>query len=107
TGGRVDVTGARENKEIVLRVRDNGIGIDAILLPQVFEMFVQGGHSRDSSDSGLGLCLSLARTLTTLHGGTITAHSDGPDCGSEFTVRLPAWTATDLPTQELEGTSER
>ena len=107
SGGRVDVTAARENKEIVLRVRDNGIGIDATLLPQVFEMFVQGGHSRDNSDGGLGLGLSLARTLTALHGGTITAHSDGPDCGSEFSVRLPAWTATVLPTHEPDGTTER
>jgi PAS domain S-box-containing protein len=89
-GGRVDVIGAREDNEIVLRVRDNGIGIDPALLPDLFDMFVQGTRGPDRSEGGLGLGLSLARTLTMLHGGTVTAHSDGPGRGSEFTVRLPA-----------------
>jgi CheY-like chemotaxis protein len=74
----------------VLRVRDNGAGIDAALLPEVFEMFVQGTRGSDRSEGGLGLGLSLVRTLTTLHGGSVSAHSDGPGRGSEFTVRLPA-----------------
>jgi len=94
-GGRVEVVAARERNEIVLRVRDNGIGIDSNLLPHVFEMFVQGARGPDS-ESGLGLGLSLARTLTTLHGGTLSAHSDGPGCGSEFIVRLPTSIASDL-----------
>jgi len=89
-GGHIEVNGALEGGEVVLRVRDNGAGIDAALLPNVFEMFVQGTRSADRSEGGLGLGLSLVRTLTILHGGTVSAHSDGPGHGSEFTVRLPA-----------------
>jgi signal transduction histidine kinase/ActR/RegA family two-component response regulator len=93
-GGRVEVTAAREGDDVVLRVRDNGIGIDTVLLPHVFEMFVQGERSPDRPQGGLGLGLSLVRTLTTLHGGSVGAHSDGLGRGSEFTVRLPALLST-------------
>jgi CheY-like chemotaxis protein len=89
-GGRVDVIGAREGDTIVLRVRDNGSGIEPGLLPNVFEMFVQGARGPDRSAGGLGLGLSLVRNFIKLHGGTVSAHSDGPDRGSEFIVRLPA-----------------
>ena len=89
-GGDVEVTAAREGDEVVLRVRDSGMGIDPALLPDVFEMFVQGARGPDRAEGGLGLGLSLVRTLTALHGGTVSAHSDGPGRGSEFTVRLPA-----------------
>jgi PAS domain S-box-containing protein len=92
-GGRVEVTAAREGSEVVLRVCDDGIGIEAELLPHVFETFVQGGRGADRAQGGLGLGLSLVRTLTMLHGGTVEARSDGPDQGSELTVRLPASTA--------------
>ena len=77
-GGRIEVTAAREGDDVVLRVRDNGMGIDPALLPQMFEMFVQGERGPDRSQGGLGLGLSLVRTLTALHGGTVSAHSDGP-----------------------------
>jgi PAS domain S-box-containing protein len=89
-GGRIDLMAAREDDDVILRVRDNGVGIDPVLLPQVFDMFVQGARGPDRSQGGLGLGLSLAQTLTKLHGGTVTAHSNGPGCGSEFIVRLPA-----------------
>jgi CheY-like chemotaxis protein len=89
-GGRIDVSAAREDDEVVLRVRDNGAGIDAALLPNVFEMFVQGTRGADRSEGGLGLGLALVRSLTMLHGGTVSVFSDGPGRGSEFTVRLPA-----------------
>jgi PAS domain S-box-containing protein len=89
-GGRVDVTAGREGDDVVLRVRDNGRGIDAELLPHVFDLFVQGARGPDRAEGGLGLGLSVAKTLTTLHGGTISAESDGPGRGSAFTVRLPA-----------------
>jgi PAS domain S-box-containing protein len=92
-GGRVEVTAAREGDLVVLRVRDDGIGIDAGLLPQMFEMFVQGPRGSDRSQGGLGLGLSLARTFVTLHGGTITAASEGVGRGSMFTVRLPGASA--------------
>ena len=88
-GGLIEVTAGREDGEIVLQVRDNGLGIDATLLPHVFEMFVQGERSPDRPQGGLGLGLALVRTLTELHGGTAAAHSDGPGRGSTFTVRLP------------------
>jgi CheY-like chemotaxis protein len=89
-GGRIEVTAARENGQVELAVSDNGTGIDANLLPHVFDMFVQGPRGADRTQGGLGLGLSLARSLTELHGGTVAAHSDGPGHGSTFTVRLPA-----------------
>jgi CheY-like chemotaxis protein len=88
-GGHIEVTGARSGDHVVLRVRDDGMGIDADLLPHVFDMFVQGQRGAERPQGGLGLGLSLARTLTALHGGTIQAHSAGAGRGSEFTVRLP------------------
>jgi len=88
--GRIDVTATREGKEVVLRVRDNGAGIDPSLLPRLFEMFVQDARGSDRTQGGLGLGLSLVRTLTALHGGTVSAHSAGVGQGSEFTLRLPA-----------------
>jgi PAS domain S-box-containing protein len=106
-GGRVEVTGTREDNAIVLRVRDNGIGIDPMLLSQVFEMFVQGGRGPDRSEGGLGLGLSLVRTLTTLHGGTVSAHSDGPGRGSEFVVRLPAFLPPDTLAPALASAAQR
>jgi len=88
-GGRVDVTAARDGDHVELKVRDNGMGIDPELMPHIFEMFVQGGRDGEATQGGLGLGLSLVRTLTALHGGTVGARSDGPGRGSEFTVRLP------------------
>jgi CheY-like chemotaxis protein len=94
-GGTVSVTAAREGDLIVVRVRDTGVGIDAALLPVVFDMFVQGARGPDRAQGGLGIGLSLVRTLTELHGGTVAAHSDGPGRGAEFVVRLPVARPTD------------
>jgi PAS domain S-box-containing protein len=88
--GSITVTASRDGDTVVLRVRDTGIGIDAALLPDVFETFVQGARGPDRAQGGLGIGLSLVRTLTELQGGTVTAHSEGPGRGSEFIVRLPA-----------------
>ena len=88
-GGRIDVTAARDGGEVRLNVIDNGVGIDPALLPHLFEMFVQGPRGFDRAEGGLGLGLSLVRTLTELHGGSVTAQSDGEGRGSMFTVRLP------------------
>jgi signal transduction histidine kinase len=82
---RVDVLSA----EVKLSVRDNGIGISAELLPRVFDLFVQGERSPDRSQGGLGLGLALVRKLIDLHGGTLSAHSEGIGKGSEFTIGLP------------------
>jgi PAS domain S-box-containing protein len=88
-GGLVTVTACRDGDAVVLRVRDNGVGIDPALLPDLFDPFVQGARGADRAEGGLGIGLSLVRALTELHGGTASAQSDGPGCGSEFTVRLP------------------
>ncbi len=88
-GGRISVTAAREGGEAVIRVRDNGTGIDPRTLPQVFDLFVQESQALDRSQGGLGLGLAIVRSMVTLHGGRVEAHSEGRGRGSEFTVRLP------------------
>jgi PAS domain S-box-containing protein len=106
-GGHIEVTAAREHEEVVLRVRDNGVGIDAALLPHVFDMFVQGARDRDRLQGGMGLGLSLVKTLTELHGGKVFAHSDGPNHGSTFTVRLPASALADADANATRTTTKR
>ena len=70
-------------------VRDNGIGIAPDVLPRVFDLFVQADTAVDRAEGGLGIGLTLVNRLTRMHGGTVTAHSDGPGLGSEFVVQLP------------------
>ncbi|MBX9737613.1 MAG: hybrid sensor histidine kinase/response regulator, partial [Phycisphaerales bacterium] len=77
----------------MVRVRDNGVGMEETLLPRVFDLFTQGDRSLDRSWGGLGIGLSLAHRLITMHGGTIHAHSAGPGKGSEFAVKLPLFPA--------------
>jgi two-component system CheB/CheR fusion protein len=94
-GGQISLTAEIANgdgtpgQEIVLRVRDNGVGIAPEMLPRVFDLFVQAPSSLDRSQGGLGIGLTLVRSLVELHGGTIEAHSDGLGKGSELVVRLP------------------
>jgi PAS domain S-box-containing protein len=89
-GGRLALAAAQEADEIVIRVRDNGIGLSAELLPRIFEIFVQGDRTPARTEGGLGIGLTLVRRLAELHGGSAAAASEGPGLGSEFTVRLPA-----------------
>ena len=89
-GGRIELIAERVSEEAVLRVRDNGVGIAPEMLPQVFDMFVQVENSRDRSQGGLGIGLTLVRRLVEMHGGKIEARSTGLGKGSEFLVRLPA-----------------
>jgi signal transduction histidine kinase/ActR/RegA family two-component response regulator len=88
-GGRIVVSAECDGEQILVRVRDSGIGIGAEMLPRIFDMFTQVEGARVHSDGGLGLGLALAQSLVRLHGGTIAAFSDGPGQGSEFVVRLP------------------
>ena len=89
-GGLVSVWAERLGAWVVLRVRDNGIGIAPEMLPHVFETFVQERQAIDRSQGGLGLGLAIVRSLTALHGGVVEARSDGVGRGSEFTLRLAA-----------------
>jgi signal transduction histidine kinase len=88
-GGEITVTGYCEGSEVVLRVRDTGVGISPEMLPRVFDLFARAERSLARAEGGLGVGLGLTRTLVELHGGTITVQSEGPGRGSEFVVRLP------------------
>ena len=90
SGGRIVLNVGVEGGEMVFRVRDNGVGILPGLLPRIFDLFTQADRSLDRSEGGLGIGLTLVKSLAELHGGTVTATSAGPGKGSEFVVRLPA-----------------
>jgi PAS domain S-box-containing protein len=89
-GGQVAVSARREGGEVVIAVKDNGVGMDAELLRSAFDMFKQGQRGAHRTQGGLGLGLTLAQRLVRLHGGTVMAHSAGIDRGSEFVIRLPS-----------------
>ncbi|THC42503.1 response regulator [Massilia sp. Mn16-1_5] len=88
-GGTIDITIGAEGDEVLLCVRDTGVGIAPDLLPHVFDVFVQGSISLDRAQGGLGIGLSLVRRLVELHGGSVSATSDGAGEGSAFAIRLP------------------
>ena len=88
-GGTIDITTALEGDDVLLCVRDTGVGIAPDLLPHVFDVFVQGSISLDRAQGGLGIGLSLVRRLVELHGGSVSASSGGASAGSAFTIRLP------------------
>jgi PAS domain S-box-containing protein len=89
-GGRIWLSAQRSEREVVLSVRDAGIGISASALSTIFDMFTQIEESLEKSRGGLGIGLTLAKQLIELHGGAIEARSEGPGKGAEFIVRLPA-----------------
>lgn len=88
--GTIVISGARIHHEVVLSVRDSGIGIAADMLPRVFDKFVQADGAAPRSRGGLGLGLHIVQMIVKEHGGHVEAHSDGLGRGSEFTVRIPA-----------------
>jgi two-component system, chemotaxis family, CheB/CheR fusion protein len=96
-GGRIEVTVRRCGEEAMVRVRDSGVGIAPEMLPRVFDLFAWSDRPLDRSYGGLGIGLTLVKRLIEMHGGQVEARSDGPGCGSEFEVRLPA----------LAGSAER
>jgi signal transduction histidine kinase len=88
-GGHIRVTAQEDAEEVVLRVRDDGRGIAAYLLPRVFDLFSRGQDHGCRGPGGLGLGLALVKSLVELHGGRVEALSEGVGSGAEFVVRLP------------------
>jgi PAS domain S-box-containing protein len=88
--GQIEVFAAASGDNVSLYVRDNGLGIEPELLPRVFDLFVQGGQALDRAKGGLGLGLAIVRSVIELHGGRVSASSEGAGRGSEFQVSLPA-----------------
>ena len=96
-GGHIRLTAERQGSDVVVSVKDTGIGIDADQLPRIFELFTQVDRSLEKSQGGLGIGLSLVRRLVELHNGRIEARSEGPGKGSEFIVRLPVVNGVSRP----------
>jgi signal transduction histidine kinase/ActR/RegA family two-component response regulator len=87
-GGQIELTVSHHSGMVELHVRDNGIGVDAELMPHIFELFTQEKRSSDRAQGGLGLGLALVRSLVSLHGGHVTVSSEGPGMGATFSVYL-------------------
>ncbi len=88
-GGTIDLTAQAVGGEAVVRVNDHGVGIQADLLPHVFDLFTQGDHPLDRSQGGLGIGLTIVKAIVELHGGQVEATSPGPNEGSQFVIHLP------------------
>lgn len=100
-GGQIFLTVQQEPDEAVVHVEDTGVGIPADMLAKVFDLFAQADHARDRSHGGLGIGLTLARSIVQMHGGVLEASSAGPGQGSEFTLRFPV-----LPDRRAEPAVE-
>lgn len=87
--GEIEVSARRDGNAVVVSVRDNGVGIQAEMLPRIFDMFTQAERSPDRRQGGLGIGLTLVRSLVHMHSGAVEARSEGPGRGAEFLVRLP------------------
>lgn len=94
-GGTVEMHVGREGANAFVRVRDDGVGIPKDMLESVFELFVQSARTLDRAEGGLGVGLTLVRSLVAMHGGTVTASSGGSGQGSEFVARIPLATRAD------------
>jgi signal transduction histidine kinase len=106
-GGNIMLTAEKRETEVVVTVRDSGIGIPTHMLSRIFEMFMQVGAAQERSHGGLGIGLSLVKWLAEMHGGRVEARSDGPGKGSEFVVYLPIFVGadaqqTDQPTDHTQ-----
>jgi CheY-like chemotaxis protein len=98
TGTTIQVTAAYADREVRIAVKDEGAGIDPAFLPHIFDLFAQGDQSLDRSQGGLGIGLTLVKHLVELHGGRVTAFSEGSGKGTEVVVHLPARLASATPT---------
>src|SRR6202167_379316 len=103
--GQIELRARREGTQIVIGVRDNGIGISAEMMPRLFTLFSQAHPALDRSEGGLGIGLALVRGLVGLHGGKVEAHSEGSNRGSEFIVRLPI--GAELPAADAKPQEDR
>jgi PAS domain S-box-containing protein len=99
-GGKITVRAGAEDRRAVLWVRDTGRGIAPDMIERIFDMFVQGRAPLQRVGGGLGIGLALARKIAELHGGSLEAHSEGENRGSEFILRLPLLDAVQAPSQE-------
>ncbi|MET0351993.1 MAG: ATP-binding protein, partial [Rhizobacter sp.] len=96
-GGRIEVRVAADDADALLQVSDNGMGITAELMPEIFDLFTQGSRGVDRGQGGLGLGLALVRSLVELHGGSVRADSAGAGRGATLSVRLPRLVAAPSP----------
>ena len=87
--GRIELIGRLEGAEVVVEIKDSGVGIEPAMLSKIFDPFIQVEQTIDRAQGGLGIGLTLVRHILDMHGATISARSDGPGLGSTFTVRLP------------------
>src|SRR6187399_27116 len=106
-GGHVVLTTRSSGGKAEIRVRDTGIGISADSMPRIFELFTQIPSERVNTSGGLGIGLALVRALVELHGGEITAASDGLDRGSEFTMRLPLFASAAIASDAVQAIASK
>jgi signal transduction histidine kinase len=102
-GGKLRLSLSSDEAHAIVRVQDNGVGIPPEMLNEVFDMFAQVNRTLDRSQGGLGIGLSLVRRLTEMHGGKVTAESEGLGQGSVFTVRIPVMATAELPAESHEA----
>jgi PAS domain S-box-containing protein len=103
-GGKIRLEARLAGKEVVIRVADNGMGIEPDMLAHVFDLFAQAGRSLERSLGGLGIGLTIVNNMVRMHGGTVEARSEGPGKGSEFLVRIPAISGEFHPANETVET---
>lgn len=106
-GGVLRVTAERRDREIVVSVQDNGIGIPPHALVTIFDMFAQVDRRVEQASGGLGIGLALVKGVVAMHGGTVTASSGGPGQGSTFTVTLPESDAAPPPSTDVAGPARK
>jgi CheY-like chemotaxis protein/two-component sensor histidine kinase len=104
-GGEIRLAVAVFTHKVKISVTDNGIGIDEALLPHLFDLFTQGARTPDRAQGGLGLGLSLVRSITALHGGSVAVDSEGTGTGSTFSIVLPLLQPEDISQADAEQDS--
>ena len=102
-GGHIELSATNGDGQVIVSVRDNGIGISAEMMPRIFTLFAQAQPALGRSEEGLGVGLTMVRALIDLHGGTIEARSEGIGRGSEFIVRLPVGQLGASPEEPVNG----